>query len=147
MKKYFNFAKAMLAIIFLTVAVSANAADCSKVVGITCDAFSKMANQVKKCKSLDDLSTLDFDNVVNNMDFGDLPDSCLEYRLTSADKTKLKKSIDIFSDSIVDKMVEFTDGVISREYVKGEMDKEMSKFKTIIDQSVTYQDFVNGVEK
>ena len=145
MKKTFLIARMMLAAIFMSLAVSANAANCNRAVDLMCDAFQKMSAEVKKCKTMDEMSNLNFDSVMDSLNADDVPDSCLKYKLTTSDKNRIKKSIDGFSNTLVDKMYDLTGGVISKDYIKSEMDNEMNKFKSALDNAVTFQDFSNAI--
>lgn len=145
MKKFFTIGKMTFAFIFIFFALSANAADCSKVVDVMCQAFSNMNKDVNTCKSLDELSNLDFENCMNGINPEDVPDSCLQYRMTRSDKTKLKNSIKGFTDNLVNKMYELSGGIISKDFLKNEVDKEMSKFYKAVDDAETFQDFVDAV--
>ena len=146
MKKIFKVARVMLAVILISFAVTANAADCSKIVDLTCQAFSNMNKQVDACNSLEELSALDFGSAMNGLDdVNDLPDSCIQYHLTKADKTKLKNSIRDLANNVVNKIYDLSGGILSKDYIQSMMDGEFSKIYDAIDKADTYDDFVGAL--
>ena len=136
----------MLAVILMSFAVTANAADCSKIVDLTCQAFSNMNKQVDACTSLEELSALDFGSAMNGLNDEDIPDSCLQYHLTKADKTKLKNSIRGFAINNVNKMYDLSGGILSKYYIQSVMEGEFRKVYDAIDKADTFQDFIDFCE-
>lgn len=145
MKKNFIVMKLMVAFIFMSIATTVSAANCSKVVDLMCDSFNAMSKEVSKCKSMEELSALDYDEVLTDVNGDDLPDSCMQYKLTSRDKTRIKGSIKSFSDAVSNKMYDLTGGVLSKDYIVSMMDTEMQKFYNALDKAVTFEDFTNAI--
>lgn len=146
MKQIQRVSKIMLALMCLVISSSAMAADCSKVVDVMCKVFNDMAAEAQKCKTMEEMAALNYDNVINNIgnDEMGLPDSCMQYKLTVKDKARIKNSINLFSNTLVDKMYSLTDGVMNKEYIKSLMDSQMNPILEKLDKAVTFQDFADN---
>lgn len=145
MKKTLTIGKVMVAFMVMFFALSANATDCSKAIDVVCQAINNMNKDVNACKSLEELSSLDFENCMNGVDADDLPDYCLKYRLTGDDKTKLRNSMKGFRENIVNKMYELSGGVISKDEIGSLMDVEINSFYKAIDNANTIEDFIDAI--
>lgn len=144
MKFLGKISKIGLLLFFVMSASVLRAQECSKTVDVLCDAFNKMAFQVSQCQTLEGLNQIDFNTVVENSGAEDIPDSCMQYRLTKEDKMRLKASVNKFVDATVDKVYDLAGGIISKEQLNQEMEPTRKQFVKAIDDSVTFEDLTNA---
>lgn len=145
MKKIFKTSWALIAMM-LVFSVSCAGSKGQQAVDMIADAFNDMAKEVEKCTSINDLENLDFSGIGMKTGADDIDDSCKDYELTSADKSKLKKSFHNFYDAVVDKMVDFMGGLISRDDLEKQMDAMLTVYNNAVDNSDTLGDYVKALD-
>lgn len=143
MKKVFSFIFLMS---FMLVSFHAKADDCSKTMDVVSDAFNKMSQQVNQCRTLEEFNNLNFDNILEQVDIRNFSEECFYATFTPADKSKLKKSINNFSDTVVNKVYEFAGGMLSKEEIRKEMAPTINVLIGIVNESVNFDEWCQLME-
>ena len=143
MKKLVSFFAIVM--LMMVAAAPAKADDCSSAVNKICKAFDYMTAQVNRVTSFEGLENLDFDAAVNKAEVYSIPDECANYVLTSADKTKLRKSFNSFCNAMVDKMYSFIGGMMSRNDIAVQISPMKDAFNQVLNNSKTLGDLVEGM--
>lgn len=143
MKKLVSFFAIVM--LMMVAAAPAKADDCSSAVNKICKAFDYMTAQVNRVTSLEGLDNLDFDAGFNKAEIYSIPDECADYVLTSADKTKLRKSFNGFCNAMVDKMYGIGGGVISRNDLAAQFSPWKDFFNQVLNNSKTLGDMIEGL--
>lgn len=143
--KTFSLLIAFLLVVIMSPA-KAQAYDCSTAVDKLCKAFDNMTLQVKRINSLEAFDTLDFDKAINNSGLDGVPDSCISYKLTSADKNKLIKSFNGVIDAMSDKLYNLAGGMVTRDMVNSEFKPMKEAFRNAVNSSTSLGEMMEKVE-
>lgn len=155
MKKILKSAAFVLALMMAVVVTSNTASaqrvnvsqkyDCGQCVDKICSVLNRLSAQVNKCKTMDQFSAIDFDNLTGGLGIEQIPEECGSYRLTKADKDKINSAWDGVIDSMENKFVEFTGGMLTRQQIKSETDSIRKSFKSAVNRSTTFQDLTDNL--
>lgn len=122
------------------------AQDCSQVSNKICEGFNKMSIEVKKCTSLDSFDSINFAGAMDSVDLSEIPDSCIDHLLTASDKSKIKKSMNGFLDTTVNKMVELFNGMASYSFVNSQFQPIREAMMEAVDKSDTLRELAENLE-
>lgn len=143
--KTFSLLIAFLLVVMMSPA-KAQAYDCSSAVDKFCKAFDYMTLQAKQINSLEALDTIDIDKAMNNSGLNGVPDSCISYKLTTADKNKLIKSLNGFMDAMSDKIYNLAGGMVTRDIVDSEFRPMKDALKKAVNSSTTLGEMLEKVQ-
>lgn len=124
---------------------TAQGATCSEGVDMFCTIFGKMSAMVNKITTVEQLDNINFDSAVENVGLENVPDECMNYVLTKADKTKLNNAYNSFIDSMVNKMYKLLNGMLSKSDIEKEFTSMRTVFKSTLDKSRTFEQFLDNV--
>lgn len=146
MKKIFKISSAFLAMFIAVMMVSCSSGSKAEnsAVQKVCDAFDQMAKEVNKCKSISDLSNVDFDSAIAKSGIEDIDESEADYTLTSKDKEALEESINNFIDAVVNKTADLAG--VKTSLISDQFDAIKRGFSNAVNRSTTLGDFVNNIE-
>lgn len=133
-------------VMMLMMASNTAQAQCSGAVDKLCKAFDLMKGQVNAITDIDGLENLDFDKSIAQSGIESIPDECGNYKLTAADKTKLRKSYNGFCDAMTDKLYSFVAGVLTKKDVAAQMEPMKTAFDAVLESSDTLGDFIGGLD-
>ena len=137
---------AVSALMLMMVSLPSYAESCQETVNQFSKVFELFAKDVDKCKSFEDFSALDFEKTYEKQNFKDISDECLNYVLTASDKAKLNASVDMFINTLTDKMYELAGGALTRDQVKAYISPMKEQYTLAVKNSRTFGDFLSAIE-
>lgn len=134
-----------LAIIFASfTTLTMNAADCGQEVNKACLIFNTLNDRMQQVQTLEEFQNIDFDALLNGLDSTEFSDECNDYVLTAEDKENLQKSFNAIFDSMTDKMVQLTYGMVPREQITAQIAPMISMHNKLLEDSVTFGEYTDG---
>lgn len=152
MKKGIRFLGIIMAlgtIFMMSYSASAQTADCSQSVDKICNGFKIGEETIRSYTTMEQLDQIDLAGAFDKAGVNDsMLESCGNYRLTDADKSKLKASYKGFMNVIADKTVQLMGIDMSlRPFIVQQMDPVIQEGDKIINKSTTLYDFFNEFSK
>ena len=137
----------MAAVAILACGMQAAAQDCASQVDKLCEAFNTVGARLKLAKTLNQMDALNFDAAIEEAEVDQIPDECLGYVLTAADKTKLSETMDKFLGITLDKTYELTGGKITKTQITRELDYIKKGWANGLEKSKTLGEFVESFDE
>lgn len=147
MKKILKSSSAFITLLVMLFAasVSAHAVNCASSVDKICKVFSLMADRTSQIQTIEELDNINFDKAILDSGIDQISDECVNYQLTQFDKEKIMLAFDKFVDATIDKTYSLCDGILTRDYLKGELDPLRETMRKAVYKSTTLNDLIENI--